>query len=242
MANNQTSPNPGKGMNYIRAAGFEGVFRCGYKLLVHGLITALVERWRPEIHTFHLPIGEVTVTLQDVEVMWGLRINGDAITGKEQKWSDEKLSDKCLQLLEFPTSSSYFKSGQLKTRYLCEMLEMTLPDNASDHQCIQRARAYILFLLGGVLFPDMANTYIHMNLLVLLEDFDRCSRLSWGSAVLACLYRNLCKASVAHATEIAGPLMLLQLWAWCRIPATSSTLTNDSISGIPYGVSYMIYL
>ena len=48
----------------------------------HALITGLVERWRPKTNTFHLPIGEVIVTLQDVTYIYGLPINGPAVTGR----------------------------------------------------------------------------------------------------------------------------------------------------------------
>jgi len=45
------------------------------------LMQGLAERWRPETHTFHLPVGEMTVTLGDVSALWGLRIDGDPIGG-----------------------------------------------------------------------------------------------------------------------------------------------------------------
>ena len=49
-------------------------------------ISALVDRWRPETHTFHLPCGEMTVTLQDVAMITALPIKGDlAFWGRRRK-------------------------------------------------------------------------------------------------------------------------------------------------------------
>ena len=42
----------------------------------HTLITALVKCWHPETHIFHLPHGEMGITLQDIEVMLGVPIDG----------------------------------------------------------------------------------------------------------------------------------------------------------------------
>ena len=43
------------------------------------LLTALVDRWRPETHTFHFRWGEMTVTLEDVAMITGLPIAGEVI-------------------------------------------------------------------------------------------------------------------------------------------------------------------
>jgi len=69
-------------VDFLRDTQFYFIHRVvGIKLNVE-LLTALVERWRPETHTFHLPIGEATVTLQDVQVLLGLRIRGDVVSGQ----------------------------------------------------------------------------------------------------------------------------------------------------------------
>ena len=54
----------------------------------HVLITALVERWRLETHTFHLLHGKMGITLQDIEVMLGIPMDGLPVTGKiDLKWN-----------------------------------------------------------------------------------------------------------------------------------------------------------
>ncbi|KAK1411622.1 hypothetical protein QVD17_38178 [Tagetes erecta] len=77
---------------YVDSAGLGGILRCGYRKLDRALIKALIERCRPETNTFHLPFGEVTVTLQDVNVLWGLPIEGDALLGIETSYDVDGLS------------------------------------------------------------------------------------------------------------------------------------------------------
>nr|AAN04209.1 Putative retroelement [Oryza sativa Japonica Group]ABG65916.1 transposon protein, putative, Mutator sub-class [Oryza sativa Japonica Group] len=47
-------------------------------------LTALVDRWRPETHSFHLPSGEMTITLQDVAMILALPLQGHAVTGRTE--------------------------------------------------------------------------------------------------------------------------------------------------------------
>ena len=65
----------------LETAGFIGPYNVWCTRLDHALITALVERWRVETYTFHLTVGEVSVTLQDVTVLWGLPMIGVRLPG-----------------------------------------------------------------------------------------------------------------------------------------------------------------
>ena len=61
----------------------------------------------------------------------------------------------------------------------------------------QYVRGQVLRLLGGVLLPDTSSNKMKLIFLPLLEDLDFARRLSWGSTVLACLYRAMCRDSYA---------------------------------------------
>ena len=66
---------------YVIRTGFYDIYRLGHIMINWPLITCLVERWHPETHTFHVPLREMTITLQDVAIILGLRIDGLAFTG-----------------------------------------------------------------------------------------------------------------------------------------------------------------
>jgi len=68
-------------IDIIKLVGLKGLFRAPSREIDNGLILALVDRWRPETHMFHLPHGEMSITLQDVEVILGLPIDGEVLVG-----------------------------------------------------------------------------------------------------------------------------------------------------------------
>ncbi|KAK6142643.1 hypothetical protein DH2020_022991 [Rehmannia glutinosa] len=176
--------------------GFYGVARCGRIDIDNHLITTLVERWRPETHTFHLPVGEATVTLQDVAIIWGLPVEGLPVIARYLERTRDEWILYCQQWLGFaPNLNDFRGASHIKLVALRTHFEQTLIANYTPQlEVEQYARGIALFLL--------------------LQD---ASQYSWGSAVLAVLYRELCTSAEVGKLVIGGPMLLLQIWAWSRI-------------------------
>ncbi|RYR30908.1 hypothetical protein Ahy_B01g055698 [Arachis hypogaea] len=172
------------------------------------LVNALVERWYPDTHTFHLPIGECAVTLEDVAMILGLPTDGLPVTEMTMS-SFEALEAKCLhQFGDAPRKSDCRGSGIKLTwlRDLKERLQLT------DKNSIQRyVKCHIMLLIGTILFGDKSGAFVHWKFLPLLRDFG-----SIGQA--------LCRASRFDCKEIVGPLTLLLVWAWIRLPYLAPVL------------------
>ncbi|KAL3532162.1 hypothetical protein ACH5RR_005683 [Cinchona calisaya] len=205
-------PIPARVWHYICLAGFESVASLGRISVDHALITSLVERWRPETHSFHLPIGEATITLQDVEVLWGLHIDGPPVTGRDTTHSADAWSQLCMELLGFMPARSDIDGGRLKVGCLSAALDRPLPDNATDDMCRQMARTYLLILIGGILFPDNSGNKVPLLYLQLLRDLETVGLYSWGSAVLGTLYRSFCNATSPTARTICDPVLLVHVY------------------------------
>ncbi|MFQ6633851.1 hypothetical protein Gotur_012395 [Gossypium turneri] len=71
-------------------------------------------------------------------------------------------------------------------------------------------------MIGGYLMPDLSRNLTHLRWLLKLVDFKVAGEFSWGSAMLATLYREMCKATPPNKAKIEGYLSLLQSWVRFR--------------------------
>jgi hypothetical protein len=60
----------------LRESGLHDLVYLGYATVPHALLMTLCERWHPETNTFHIPLGEMTVTLDDVASLMHIQIEG----------------------------------------------------------------------------------------------------------------------------------------------------------------------
>lgn len=113
----------------LQALRFDGVSRLSCIQIDWSLITILIERWRSETNTFHLPFGECMISY--VSILLGLRINGPAVTGftvVEGGWDN---------YIEHVLGVRPGKEGLVCGRVKCTWLNKEFPslvDDASDLQ------------------------------------------------------------------------------------------------------------
>ncbi|XP_019236834.1 PREDICTED: serine/threonine-protein phosphatase 7 long form homolog [Nicotiana attenuata] len=199
----------------LQTTGLYTIFELGRMQLDWSLITSLVERWRPETHTFYLPTGEATITLQDVQVLYGLRVEGRAFALPHHRrgMTRAQLADMMGQLTGLRPQGDRGGS-RVALSFIRDQMEVLHPDitHETEHLWIQRyTRLALLLLFGCVLFPDTSGNKVSMRFLHCLEQLDELPQYSWGATVLAYLYRSMCRASVGPAVDICGFLPLLQM-------------------------------
>nr|XP_016440183.1 PREDICTED: serine/threonine-protein phosphatase 7 long form homolog [Nicotiana tabacum] len=181
------------------------------------LITALIERWRPETHTFHLSIGEATITLQDVEVLYGLPVDGHPVA-----LSNAIRENTGLQYLEMlqrltgfqpPDETALIGASHMQltpVRQHLEAMHADITDYTPELHIYRYTRLLLLLMFGGVLFLNTSGNLVRLRSLLHLERLDDLYHYSRGAAILGYLYRQMCRASMGTQRDVAEFLSLLQ--------------------------------
>ncbi|GAU10894.1 hypothetical protein TSUD_426900, partial [Trifolium subterraneum] len=88
--------------------------KTNYNHVGSGLLTAFTERWQPETGTFHLPIGEMTITLDDVSCLLHIPITGKMLNHAGTSCTMEEGQDMCEELLNFSREDAQEEFDKMK--------------------------------------------------------------------------------------------------------------------------------
>ncbi|XP_070054101.1 serine/threonine-protein phosphatase 7 long form homolog [Nicotiana tomentosiformis] len=88
-----------------------------------------------------------------------------------------------------------------------EILHPNITGETDDLYIRWYTRLLLLLMFGGVLFPNTSGNLVSLRFLHHLQRLDDLSQYSWGAAVLAYLYGQMCRASMGTQHDV---------WAWER--------------------------
>ncbi|XP_060212966.1 serine/threonine-protein phosphatase 7 long form homolog isoform X2 [Lycium barbarum] len=173
------------------------------------------------MHTFHLRTGEATITLQDIELMFGLVADGNPLNDlNARNISIVGWKQLIHELIGWAPDLDCFNGvSRLEVHKLIEYIRGLddITNQTPEIDVQQRVRLYFLWLCGGTIFPDKSGDLLNLDYLLDMRDLRAMSRQAWGAAALSYLYTCLCRASLRKVKDVCGFISLLQVWAWERI-------------------------
>ena len=209
----------------LHATGLGWLQDTSYSLIDHGLICAFVERWHEETSSFHLPFGEMTVTLDDVACLLHLPIDGMLLS--HGSISQDEAVEMMETYLGFDLGDALIEVEKTKGAH-CRFsyLERIFKERLKDHGDLeieygvtqeverlrdQAVRIYLLYLVGITIFTDKSQWVVDVVYLRYFRDLEIVSGFSWGVAALAHLYKELNNAARWNTSQVVGYLTLLQI-------------------------------
>ena len=153
-------------------------------------ISALVDRWRPETHTFHLRAGEMTPTLQDVSMILGLPIEGEPLCMNTDSdgWRRqmEDLIGRAPPDLENKAKDRVTAGASYK--WIVDNF-VHCPAEVDEDTIKTYSKVYVWYVISRTLFADGGGKMAQWMWLKAVSVLEH--KWSWGTAALAYLYRQV---------------------------------------------------
>ncbi|XP_025984555.1 protein MAIN-LIKE 1-like [Glycine max] len=209
----------------VASTGLSPLIACSIDTGDRGLLSAFMERWHRETSSFHLPVGELIITLDDVSSLLHLPVIGD-LHAFEPLHVDDAIQMLVDMLMVSPESA---RAKRVQCRGLYVRLQWIR--DIYERQCqaghwTAAARAYLLHLLGYTLFANKSATNVHVVYLEALRDLSMTERYTWGVAALVHMYDQLNDASMSHSRWLGGYITLLQCWIYEHFPSVADSTTD----------------
>ncbi|XP_014490338.1 protein MAIN-LIKE 1-like [Vigna radiata var. radiata] len=188
-----------------------------YDYVDKGLLLGFIERWHFETSSFHLPVGEMTITLDDVSTLLHLPVLGQLCDLEELEFEEARTA--LVDLLDVDGGTTGVEMDDARgTKVRLSWLRDIYVHRCRSQDWDYAARAYMLHLVGCTIFANKSASSIRVSYLLLFRDVHACGRYAWGVAALAHLYEELGDASLASTKQMAGYLTFFQSWIYEHFP------------------------
>ena len=175
---------------FVEKSGLLPLCSIGYEVADKGLIIAFVERWHKDTNSFHLPVGEMTITLDDVSSILHIPIVGQFPT--YEVLSHDEANDLLIELLGVSETQANeelkeSRGPQVRMSWLREVYKQCCIVGSWEFA----ARAFLMHLLWCTIFANKSASWIFVYHLSLFGDLDMCGQWAWGTTALAYTYEQL---------------------------------------------------
>ncbi|XP_028108860.1 protein MAIN-LIKE 2-like [Camellia sinensis] len=182
----------------IEQSGLSQLARCTYRFVNKLLISSFVERWQAETNTFHMPVGEMTLTLDDVGTIVGLPIVGKSVSVPDvTDHHGVTLLVYGLGIAERVAHEEVFAGGNLVRLEWLRSQFAGVTDSDPEEAIYDKSGGRVPVVYLGLLM-DLGSIHTY----------------AWGAAVLAFLYKQLGYASRSGVKQMGGYMTLLEVWIY----------------------------
>ncbi|KAK2447475.1 protein MAIN-LIKE [Trifolium repens] len=227
----------------LKATGLEPLVHTNFSKLNHGLLTAFAERWHPETSSFHLPVGELAITLDDVQCLLHLSIKGKFVNHEKMRKSEAVdmvttylgMAQEDVETEFGKTSGMHLRFNKLQHVYVellerCQQMEDDEESTLEEMTPIREmcVRAFCLFLVCCTIFSNKSAWYVDVSYLQFFQDLTTTHEWNWGAAALAYMQEYMDDASDAETSQMAGYLSLVQGWIIEHFPTLGAWSYADN--------------
>jgi len=188
----------------VESSGLYHLIYTEFSTVTHAMVHALCERWHTKTSSFHLPVGEMTITLDDVYNLLHLPIQ-DRMLDHDAIVDWDRGIDLMIKLLgmsdvvaraeaktEYGAHISYPTLKRLYEEHLTEAGR--LKDPQSREEMLERdkrrswcVRSFLLYLVGSALFTNKTKRHIDLIYLDCMADLQAIGKWSWGGMTFSYL-------------------------------------------------------
>lgn len=159
---------------FLETSGFANVKKLKDVVIDTNFIYALLERRRPETHTFHFPTSECTITLEDVSMLLGLHVNGRVVVGPSKISANAWIA-----FLGRQPPENHINGRRVHISWLKQILdEIGISKNSSHKEIIIYTRIYNILCIALTLFLDKSTKDVHSMWIPFLQDLQTCGEYS----------------------------------------------------------------